>query len=322
MICSISGGSLTYRRAIRAVAQGQPQLVGDRPQILVEPVEQRVGGDRLDLRRDDAGLEPRDIEQPAEQPFERLDVGPDVADDRPRLDRQIEGRECPREQAEGVERLAQVVTGGGEELRLGEARRLGRGARRDGDFGLGAQPVEQLDVLEPDADPGLDGSRLQPPHQQQDAGISDRRGGEDAVVGSGERRQPDDDEGEDDRDEAEQRRRVVGEARDRSTGDDDEAAHRHRDRQRVAFVREQEHRRPPDKGDAGLVHRVVSRPIGREIVGRNARGVALEHPEMAVDLRRHLGCRPQRDDRHRLWVSAVATTNSSVVFSAKMLLRA
>jgi hypothetical protein len=169
---------------------------------VIEPVEQRISRDRLRLDRDDSGLESRDIEQAAEQAFERVEVGLDMTDDLARVGAQVERLECAQEQAECVQGLAQVVARSGEELRLGEARGLGRHAR--GDFAvLLAELVEKLDILEADADARRYGSRLQPPHQREDASVGDRGDRQYLIVETGEEDQPCEDEAIDDADEAE-----------------------------------------------------------------------------------------------------------------------
>ena len=92
---------------------------------------------RVDL--DAAAVDAGDVEQLGEQALERVDRLVDAVDELRHLG--LVGALAQRlgEQAHRVQRLAQVVAGGGEELGLGAVGDLGLAARRVGGELLGAQ---------------------------------------------------------------------------------------------------------------------------------------------------------------------------------------
>ena len=79
--------------------------------------------------------------------LERLHRRADARDQRRNARVAHLGRERRGEQAHRVQRLAQVVARGGEELALGEARRLGGGARRERRLGLRLELADEVDVF-------------------------------------------------------------------------------------------------------------------------------------------------------------------------------
>jgi hypothetical protein len=74
---------------------------------------------RRGVHVDATGVDARDVEQFAEQAFERVDRFVDAVHQRRHLGVVAALAQRLGEQAHGVQRLAQVVAGGGEELRLG-----------------------------------------------------------------------------------------------------------------------------------------------------------------------------------------------------------
>ena len=100
-------------------------------------IERDVG----ELRVQRARLEPRQVEQLREQAFERLDRGVDVGDQRRHLRVARPGGKRGGEQADRVQRLAQVMARGGKELALRAIGGFGGGARGFGDLRLHFQFV-------------------------------------------------------------------------------------------------------------------------------------------------------------------------------------
>src|SRR6185369_11281463 len=93
--------------------------------------------DRMDL--DAAAVDLGDVEQLREQALERVDRFVDAVDELRDLGVVAARAQRFSEEAHRVQRLAQVVARGGEELRLGAVGDLGLGARRVGDRLLGAE---------------------------------------------------------------------------------------------------------------------------------------------------------------------------------------
>ena len=89
--------------------------------------EQRLQGERPLLRLEGAGVELGDVEQRIEQRFHRAQAGVDLAAE---IVAGIAVDHRRGEQAGGVQRLQQIVAGGGDEARLAEIGRLGLGAAR------------------------------------------------------------------------------------------------------------------------------------------------------------------------------------------------
>ena len=94
-----------------------------------EPREQRRERHALAARIERAGLEARQIDQLRELRFERDERGTDVGDQRRELAVVRAPSQRRHEQPERVERLAQVVASGGEELALAAIGFLGRRTR-------------------------------------------------------------------------------------------------------------------------------------------------------------------------------------------------
>ena len=101
----------------------------------------------------------RDVEQLGEQALERVDRFVDAVDELRDLGVVGARAQGLGEQAHRVQRLAQVVAGGGEELRLGAVGDLGLVARRVGDRLLGAQLDGERLVAQLQADDALERSR-------------------------------------------------------------------------------------------------------------------------------------------------------------------
>lgn len=98
-------------------------------EIDAQALQQGVQGEGFDLRADRPGIDLGDVEQFVEQRLERIHRGIDAADHVAhffimRLVGQRRGEEPHRMQG-----LAQVMAGGGKELRLGPTRQFGRIAR-------------------------------------------------------------------------------------------------------------------------------------------------------------------------------------------------
>ena len=104
-----------------------------------QPGEQVADAKVLRPRLDAAGVDLGDVEQLGKQAVERVDAAVDAVDQLHRL--VVAGLLAQRlgEQSQRVQRLAQVVAGGGEELRFGAVGQLGLAARRLGDRGFGAK---------------------------------------------------------------------------------------------------------------------------------------------------------------------------------------
>ena len=89
--------------------------------------EQRLQRERPLLRLEGAGIELGDVEQRVEQRFDRAQAGVDLAAE---VVARIAVDQRRGEQPRGVQRLQQVVAGGGDEARLAEIGGLGLGAAR------------------------------------------------------------------------------------------------------------------------------------------------------------------------------------------------
>ena len=104
----------------QALALGQRRELGRPAGAAGEP-----SGTFVDHGRHDAGVELRDVEQGGEQPVDRLERQVDVLDQALGALRQLGLRQGGQEQAGGVERLQQIVRGGGEEAGLGDVGGVG-----------------------------------------------------------------------------------------------------------------------------------------------------------------------------------------------------
>ena len=112
----------------------EPEVALDRlgREIVGEPVEQRIEEEGARLRGHRAGLQLGDVEERGKQRFERGHRRRDALRQRGilRIPHAVGQARC--EEAERVQRLAQVVAGGGEEARLRAVGGLRGVARRAG----------------------------------------------------------------------------------------------------------------------------------------------------------------------------------------------
>ena len=123
--------------------QHQLQAFGVRQhlEVATHPFEQRLHGNRPAVHFDDAGIEPRDVEQTAEQAAHGAHGIVDVVEQLARFIVHRAGAHRRDEQAERVHRLPQVVARGREEARLRGIRLLGREL-------LALQVLDQVEVFE------------------------------------------------------------------------------------------------------------------------------------------------------------------------------
>jgi hypothetical protein len=150
------------------------------------PIDRRSDRERTPLNSDNARVEAGNVEKRAEEPFERIDRGLDLVDQRLSRSRQNEAAPRADKETEGVNRLAQVMAGGGEEFRLGEV-----GALRDvslpleivGHFlGADLQAHELIErPVRSEAEPAHSGDEDQ--HQEGRDAMQERIGGEEARDG-------------------------------------------------------------------------------------------------------------------------------------------
>ena len=104
-------------------AEAQPFLLGGRPELVGEPLEDRLQREGLLLRRDRAGVELRDVEQRVEQILEGGDRAVDAPRERRKLRRARGLAQLADGEGERMHRLAEIVARGGEEPRLRLVRR-------------------------------------------------------------------------------------------------------------------------------------------------------------------------------------------------------
>ena len=121
---SVATASASARRAARV-----PRAAACGAKSAASRANSGCSGDGGRARPQRAGVEPRQVEQLREECFERLDRRVDARDQRRHVRVARLGRERGGEEAHRVQRLAQVVARGGEELALGAVRGLGGGAR-------------------------------------------------------------------------------------------------------------------------------------------------------------------------------------------------
>ena len=114
-------------------------LAGERGEFQFELTQQIVDSDADDLRGHRAGVEPRNIEQCAEDFLHRFERGVDIADQPRLLAAALSFDQAGHVQSRGIERLQDVVARGGEKARLGNVGLLG-GAL--GAAELGVQPFQ------------------------------------------------------------------------------------------------------------------------------------------------------------------------------------
>ena len=126
------------RRSERTAERGrhehelQALLARQRREFDFELAQQLVDAEGDDLRLHGAGVEPRNVEQRAEDLLHRLERGVDIGDE-PRIFAAALALDQRGDiEARGIERLQDVVAGGGEEPRLGDVGLfgVGLGARR------------------------------------------------------------------------------------------------------------------------------------------------------------------------------------------------
>ena len=150
----------------RDVAQLDALLLGDRRERRDQRIQQRAERHRAHLRLDRAGIELGDVEQRVEQGFDRAQA---VIDLLHQVVARMPLRHRGHEQARRVQRLQQVVAGGGDEAGLVDVGLFGLGAGRfqlggalddaplqrfvgDAQGGLGAAPLGDVDIEQEEAD--------------------------------------------------------------------------------------------------------------------------------------------------------------------------
>ncbi len=164
---------------VSAAAQPQRQslLECGRLEVQPQPAQDLLDLERLRIDADTAGVDARDVEQFGKQRLERIDRFVDAIDELG--DRFVLhlASQCLGEQAHRMQWLAQVVTGRGEELRLGPVGEFGRVARVVGCALLGSQFGQQPVRLQLEVDGTLQcltvvacEQRRQAEDEQQDAG--------------------------------------------------------------------------------------------------------------------------------------------------------
>jgi hypothetical protein len=99
--------------------QHQALFKGDGLEVQAQPREEFAQAQRRGIHVHAAGVDAGDVQQLAEQAFQRVDRFVDAVHQRGHLGVVAALAQRLRKQAHGVQRLAQVVAGGGEELRLG-----------------------------------------------------------------------------------------------------------------------------------------------------------------------------------------------------------
>ena len=107
------------------------------PQDIVDPQAD-------EFRLHGAGIEPRDVEQRADDLLDRVERGVDIADQLRRLRRSLALDQAGDVEPRGIERLQDVVAGGGQEAGLGNIGLLGAGL---GARQLGVEAGELLGAL-------------------------------------------------------------------------------------------------------------------------------------------------------------------------------
>ena len=120
-----SCGSLITRRRLSTKRRSMIARRGDDAELMLQRFDDVRQREAADFRREFAGIQARDFEQCIEQILGRLErrVGAFGEARAFRIERLLAQRRG--EQARGVERLQQIVRGGGEEARLARIRRFG-----------------------------------------------------------------------------------------------------------------------------------------------------------------------------------------------------
>ena len=126
-----------HRARARHEGELQALLARQRRELDLELAHHLVDAEGRDLRPHRAGIEPRNVEQRAEDFLHRFERGIDVADEPRILAAALPLDQAGHVEPRGVERLQDVVARGGEEARLGDV----------GLFGLGLGARER--VVEP-----------------------------------------------------------------------------------------------------------------------------------------------------------------------------
>ena len=106
----------------RAIDGNQPQTLGFGLREMVAANTLHQGPDRkvFTLRLDNAGVETGDVEQRIEKAVHGGDRTADLPDEPPHLVVHWVALQGPHQQSQGVNRLPQIVTRGGDELRFGD----------------------------------------------------------------------------------------------------------------------------------------------------------------------------------------------------------
>ena len=133
-----------HRARARHEGELEALLARERGELDLELAHQLVDAEARNLRPHRAGIEPRDVEQRAEDFLHRLERGIDVRDEARVLAAALALDQAGDVEPRGVERLQDVVARGGEEARLGKVRFLGLalGARE-----RGVEPGQLLGAL-------------------------------------------------------------------------------------------------------------------------------------------------------------------------------
>ena len=133
-----------HRARARHEGELETLLARERRELDFELAHQLVHAEAGNLRPHRAGIEPRDVEQRAEDFLHRFERGIDIRDQPRVLAAALPLDQAGHVEPRGIERLQDVVARGGEEARLGDVRLLGLalGARQ-----RGVQPGQLLGAL-------------------------------------------------------------------------------------------------------------------------------------------------------------------------------
>ena len=132
---------------VAAEAQREPLLEGHRLEVQAQPAEHVAQVEVLRRGLDAAGVDLRDVQQLGEQPFERIDRAVDAVHQVRHFLVVAALAQRLGKQAQRMQRLAQIVAGGGEELGLRAVGHLGLVARLLRGRGLVAKALRELLVL-------------------------------------------------------------------------------------------------------------------------------------------------------------------------------
>ena len=120
-------GSVDTKARVGTTTSSTPRRAATGAKAVASEFEHRLQGERPLLRLEGAGIELGDVEQRIEQRFDGAQAGVDLAAE---IVAGIAVDHRRGEQARGMQRLQQVVAGGGDEARLAEIGGLGLGAAR------------------------------------------------------------------------------------------------------------------------------------------------------------------------------------------------